>query len=117
MVDDHHAILLGGYQPGRGMTNDVHILNFTGIVSVHMPSFCIVQCVNYTCINIQQWSSLAHLEGETWPVGRCEHAATCLGYGSQPQLLVTGGRDRNDKVLCDIWLLNVQSGRWREVSV
>jgi len=32
-----------------------------------------------------------------------------------PQLLVTGGWDRQGKVLGDAWILDVDSGRWRKV--
>ena len=56
-------------------------------------------------------------QGESCPKGRYEHAAVCLGYGGDyPQLLVTGGFGRGS-VLSDVWLLDVQSGRWREVRV
>jgi len=30
-------------------------------------------------------------------------------------VLVTGGRDKNDNTLNDMWILDVKSGRWREV--
>lgn len=50
---------------------------------------------------------------EPWPVGRNNHAAVCLWNG--PQLLVTGGLDENMKVIDDTWILNFQTGRWREV--
>ena len=54
--------------------------------------------------------------GETCPVGRMRHAATCLGYGGDhPQLLITGGADENNEVLKDTWLLDVESGSWKEV--
>ena len=66
---------------------------------------------------MQHWSKLEHPEGEPWPVGRARHAAVCLGYGGDhPQLLVTGGKDAVRKVLSDAWLLDVKSGKWREVS-
>ena len=56
-------------------------------------------------------------KGESIPKGRDEHVAVCLGYGGDhPQLLVTGGRDRI-AVLSDVWILDVQSERWREVRV
>ena len=56
-------------------------------------------------------------QGESCPKGRDSHAAVCLGYGGDhPQLLVTGGWD-GYSVLSDVWLLDVQSGRWREVRV
>ena len=57
-------------------------------------------------------------QGESCPKGRTRHAAVCLGYGGDhPQLLVTGGWTGGGDVLSDVWLLDVQSGRWREVSV
>ena len=56
--------------------------------------------------------------GEPCPVKRCNHAAVCLGYGGDhPQLLVTGGREASNKVLKDAWILDMQSGRWREVRI
>ena len=56
--------------------------------------------------------------GEPCPVGRKGHAAVCLGYGEpRPQVLVTGGLGPGKKVLSDAWILDVQSGHWREVSV
>ena len=30
-------------------------------------------------------------------------------------MLVTGGRDKNDNTLKNMWILDVKSGRWREV--
>ena len=57
-------------------------------------------------------------EGESCPVGRSSHAAVCLGYGGDhPQLLITGGLGVGNKVLSDSWIFDLQSGRWREVSV
>jgi len=49
-------------------------------------------------------------------VGRFDHAACCLNYrDDEPVLLVTGGVDDNGNTLKDGWLLEVNSGRWREV--
>ena len=70
---------------------------------------------NHCVISMQHWIKLDHHEGEPCPVGRDSHAAVCLDYGDHPQLLVTGGRGGGNKVLSDAWILNVQSGRWREV--
>ena len=64
---------------------------------------------------MQHWSKLNHHEGEPCPVRRLGHAAVCLDYGDHPQLLVIGGWGDGDKVFSDAWLLDVQSGRWREV--
>ena len=47
---------------------------------------------------------------------RTRHAACCLDYGDDlPQLLVTGGVDKKRKTLNDAWLLDINTGRWREV--
>ena len=63
---------------------------------------------------MQHWIKLNHHERE--PCKRSVHAAVCLGYGgSKPQLLVTGGRDSQNKVLNDMWILDTESERWREV--
>ena len=66
---------------------------------------------------MQHWSKLEKNLGDSWPVGRYHHAATCLGYGGDlPQLMMAGGyADR--ETLSDCWILDVTSGRWREVSV
>ena len=62
------------------------------------------------------WTKLERPEGATWPVERSSHAATCLNYGDDhPQLLVTGGVDKMNKTISDAWLLDVNTGRWREV--
>ena len=55
-------------------------------------------------------------EGEPCPAGRYTHAAVCLGQGTRPQLVVHGGQDfcgLNDV----LWILDVESGRWKEVSL
>ena len=69
------------------------------------------------CHLSQEWTKLERPEGASWPVERASHAACCLNYGEeQPQLLVTGGVDNVDNILQDAWILDVKSGRWREVS-
>ena len=65
----------------------------------------------------QEWTKLERSIGAPWPVERAGHAACCLNYGEEhPQLLITGGGDTNDTTLQDAWILDVNSGRWREVS-
>ena len=57
-------------------------------------------------------------EGEPWPVERIELADCCLGCaGDDIQLLVTGGRDRDDKILRDIWLFDLAFKKWKEVRL
>ena len=49
-------------------------------------------------------------------MGRMSHAACCLNYeDDEPVLLMTGGIDDNRNTINDAWLLDVNSGRWREV--
>ena len=49
---------------------------------------------------------------------RAGHAACCINFGGQhPQLLVTGGVDKDGKTLRDAWLLDVDTGTWKEVCV
>lgn len=68
----------------------------------------------YACM--QHWIKLDHREGEPWPMRRAEHASVCLGFGGEcPQLFVIGGLGDDGKVLGDGWMLDVQSGKWREV--
>ena len=67
---------------------------------------------------IQHWRKL-DIQGLSSPNMRSEHAAVCLGYGGDhSQLLVTGGEGSGiNGVLSDVWLLDVQSERWKEVRV
>ena len=67
---------------------------------------------------MQYWSKLNGDEGDPWPVERQFHAAVCLGHGGDhPQLLITGGLDKDYKTLNDAWTLDIESMRWREVSI
>ena len=67
-------------------------------------------------MNIQHWLKIPHNDGAQL-LGRTDHAAVCLDYGGdRPQLIVTGGVDDDDNVLNDVWIMDVQSGRWKEVS-
>ena len=69
----------------------------------------------------QHWSKVEHHVGEPHPVERSSYAMACLGYGEDhPQLLVIGGYSGgyyDGKILNDVWLLDVESGHWRKVSV
>ena len=42
-IDDHHVMLFGGGQPGRGMTSDLYILDLARMVSqyVHNDMSCV----------------------------------------------------------------------------
>ena len=57
------------------------------------------------------------VQGEKFPVERSVHAACCLNYDQDhPQLLVYGGVG-NGKTLGDMWMLNLDTGKWTEVSI
>ena len=71
---------------------------------------------SHSVLFMQHFSKM-DTQGESCPKERYSHAAVCLGYGGDhPQLLVTGGWT-SGVTLSDVWLLDVQSGRWREVRV
>ena len=82
---------------------------------------CIHILYMYTCtihFILQNWTKLNKSGGGPWPEERSRHAAVCLSYGQQyPQLLVTGGWDRQDKPLADVWILDIESGSWRKVRL
>ena len=51
-----------------------------------------------------------------WPLERDGHAACCLNYGDDhPKVLIFGGVDKDGKVLRDMWILDIDSGKWTEV--
>ena len=53
--------------------------------------------------------------GDT-PTVRSLHAAVCIEHGGdRPQLVIIGGIGAGDKVLNDVWIMDVQSGRWKKV--
>ena len=83
-----------------------------GILVSRLHLSCMHACV------LQDWRKLDSQKRGPCPVGRNCHAAVCLGYGGDhPQLLVTGGKDNDLNVLSDAWILDLQSGKWREVRV
>ena len=67
---------------------------------------------------LQNWRKLNKSGGGPWPERKTSHAACCLNYGQQfPQLLVTGGLDRKDRPLTDVWILDIHRGKWRKVKL
>ena len=58
------------------------------------------------------------VQGEPWPLGRFSHAACCLNYGeANPKLLIFGGVNQELEVLGDMWILDVNTGKWTEVRM
>ena len=44
------------------------------------------------------------------------HAAACIEHGGDtPQLVIIGGLGAGYKILNDVWIMDVQSGRWKKV--
>jgi len=63
---------------------------------------------------MQHWTKL--VKSGPWPEERFHQAACCLNFDREhPQLLVTGGQNRQNKALEDIWILDVDLRRWRKV--
>lgn len=68
-------------------------------------------------LSLQHWTKLAH-RGGLCPGARSGHAAVCLDFGGEnPQLVVIGGLDFSCKTLKDIWMLDIKSGGWVQVSI
>ena len=64
----------------------------------------------------QNWNKMNKLGDGPCPEERSGHAACCLNYGQQfPQLLMSGGLDRQGKPLADLWILDIERGNWRKV--
>ena len=58
------------------------------------------------------------LPGVPQPVERGFHGACCLNYGeNHPKVLISGGVGKGSKVLGDMWILNVNSGKSTEVRM
>ena len=72
--------------------------------------------MNSACV-LQFWRKLDHAQGGPKPVGRSGHAAVCLESAEGSSLLITGGKDKDNNVLDDIWVLDLQSDRWKEVNL
>ena len=109
-VDDRRGVLFGGKNEMSRM-NSVYIIalltmvKYSSLMSYH----------SHVNIILQTWSKLSQSGGASWPEERLCHAACCLNYGQQyPQLLVTGGLDREDKPLSDAWILDIERRQWRK---
>ena len=55
------------------------------------------------------------------PEARSAHAAVCINYGEEnPQVVLLGGsykKNRTVFIFDDIWMLDVNSAKWKEVSL
>ena len=59
---------------------------------------------------------MEQVRGEPWPAERSRHAACCLNFGEyHPHLLVSGGTNKEKKILADMWILDVDNRKWKEV--
>ena len=64
-------------------------------------------------------SEVKLVQGEPWPLERADISSCCLNYGDDhPRLVVFGGLDKDaTKVLTDMWILDVDGGKWTEVRM
>ena len=112
-VDDRRGVLFGGKNE-MGRMNSVYNIDLLTMVKYSSLYNELPFTSEYTII-LQTWSKLSQSGGGSWPEERSGHAACCLNYGQQyPQLLVTGGRNREDKPLSDAWVLDVERRQWRK---
>ncbi|XP_064393619.1 uncharacterized protein LOC135341072 isoform X2 [Halichondria panicea] len=94
MMDQHRAVFFGGFQSDRRV-NDVYLFDF----------------------RTMEVTKVKPVLEEPWPVERLGHAACCLNYGQDhPQLMVYGGVGNGIKPLGDMWILDVDTGKWTEVT-
>ena len=57
-------------------------------------------------------------QGDQWPEARSYHSACVLNYGEKhPTILVSGGHGKGGKALGNMWILDVDSGKWTKVFV
>ena len=116
-IDDRRAVLFGGYNGVRHQMNDVYIIDLHTLVLL-INSQYVWRTWYHECVSFQCWTKLNKSGGGPWPQERSCHAAVCLNYGQQyPQLLVTGGLDKQNKQLADVWILDVERGTWRMVCI
>ena len=58
------------------------------------------------------------LPGVPQPVRRAWHSACCVNYGeNHPKVLISGGVDKDSSVLGDMWILDANRGKWKEVRM
>lgn len=55
-------------------------------------------------------------EEMAWPVGRDGHASCLLSGPPNPQVLISGGWDKDNNLINDAWILNINSRAWKEVE-
>jgi len=65
----------------------------------------------------QHWTKLSDGDdpGAPSPMGRDGHTACLITSQPHPLLLITGGWDKSNKAIHDAWILDVNSGTWKEV--
>ena len=69
-------------------------------------------------MSLQHWTKL--VTTGKMPPTRSNHATCCIAGPAtgqhHPILMVVGGRSDNSKMLCDVWLLDVDQRLWSEVG-
>ncbi|CAI8017835.1 Dual specificity protein kinase shkC, partial [Geodia barretti] len=95
-VDSRRAVLFGGWNDQQDHMTDVYIID----------------------IATMKWSKVSRAGDDPWPEERASAAACCLNYDQKnPQLLVTGGVNKQKQPLRDAWVLDVDKTTWRKEEV
>ena len=114
-IDVRRAVVFGGFNLEMRRMDTVYIIDLITMV-IMLKSFNIY--IQTLMSSLQTWGNLNRSEGGSWPEERSSHAACCLNYGQQyPQLLVTGGLNRDKQPLADAWIFDIEKGRWRKVRM
>ena len=70
---------------------------------------------------MQNWSKLGDQQStigrQQWPVGRDSHASCVLSDAPHPQILISGGWDKDNQPLNDAWILDVHRKHWKKVHL
>lgn len=75
----------------------------------------------YLHICMQSWTKLTGSDSASddvaWPVGRDGHASCLLAGTPNPQVLISGGWDKDNKLINDAWILTINERMWKEVKL
>lgn len=91
IVHDDHMYIFGGFVNGD-RTNDVYRFNFKA----------------------SEWCGVA--TGDLKPCSRAGHSAVVVSGANVEHMYIFGGKDNNDKMLNDMWRLNLSTHTWEKVN-
>ena len=83
---------------------------------IFSDSLRFVLILSLSACSFQHCTKLSRSGKGPWPVERCGHAACCINYNQKrPKVLISGGHDNFFMGFSDLWILDVDAGRWWKV--